>query len=177
MAVYVRTEGNPTGLTQALRQQVQAVDPDLPLFGERTMDDLVSASVAQRRFAMQVVGLFGVLALLLAGIGIYGVMAYSVTQRTREIGIRMALGASTGSILRWVLRQGMQLTLIGVGVGLLGALALTRLLRGLLFGIAPTDLVTYAGLTLLLAAVAQLACYIPARRATKVDPLVALRYE
>lgn len=177
MAVYLRTSGSPMGLTQALRQQVQAVDPNLPLFGERTMADVVSASLAQRRFAMQVVGLFGVLALLLAGIGIYGVMAYSVTQRTREIGIRLALGASTGSILSWLLRQGMRLTLIGVGVGLLGALALTRLLRGLLFGIAPTDLVTYAGLTLLLAAVALLACYIPARRATKVDPLVALRYE
>jgi len=147
------------------------------LFGEQTMDELVSSSLAQRRFAMQVVGLFGVLALLLAGIGIYGVMAYSVTQRTREIGIRMALGATTGSICRWLLRQGMRLTLIGVGVGLLGALALTRLLRGLLFGVAPTDVITYAGLTLLLAAVALLACYIPARRATKVDPLVALRYE
>jgi putative ABC transport system permease protein len=177
MAVYVRTAGSPAGLTQALRQQVQAVDPNLPLFGEQTMDDLVSASLAQRRFAMRVVGLFGVLALLLAGVGIYGVMAYSVTQRTREIGIRMALGASTGSICSWLLRQGMRLTLIGVGVGLLGALVLTRLLRGLLFGIAPTDLVTYAGLTLLLAAVALLACYIPARRAMKVDPLVALRYE
>jgi predicted permease len=177
MAVYVRTEGNPTGLTQALRQQVQAVDPNLPLFGERTMDDLISASLAQRRFAMRVVTLFGVLALFLAGIGIYGVMAYSVTQRTREIGIRLALGASRASILGWLLRQGMRLTLIGVAVGLVGALALTRLLRGLLFGVAPTDIVTYAGLTLLLAAVALLACYIPARRATKVDPLTALRYE
>lgn len=177
MAVYVRTNGNPAGLTNALRQQVQAVDPNLPLFGERTMDDLVSASLAQRRFAMQVVGLFGVLALFLAAIGIYGVMAYSVTQRTREIGIRLALGASTTNILSWLLRQGMRLTLIGVGVGLIGALALTRLLRGLLFGIAPTDVVTYVALTLLLAVVALLACYIPARRATKVDPLVALRYE
>jgi predicted permease len=177
MAVYVRTEGNPASLTQPLRQQVQAVDPNLPLFGEQTMDDLVSASLAQRRFAMRVVGLFGVLALFLAGIGIYGVMAYSVNQRTREIGIRLALGASTGAILRWLLQQGMRLTLIGVGLGLLGALTLTRLLRGLLFGIAPTDVVTYASLTLLLAVVALLACYIPARRATKVDPLVALRYE
>lgn len=177
MAVYVRTEGNPTGLTQSLRQQVQAVDPNLPLFGEQTMEDLVSASLAQRRFAMQVVGLFGVLALFLAGIGIYGVMAYSVTQRTREIGIRLALGASTGAILRWLLGRGMRLTLIGVAAGLLGALGVGRLLRGLLFGVAPTDVVTYAGLTLLLAGVALLACYIPARRATKVDPLVALRYE
>ena len=177
MAVYLRTEGNPAGLTQALRQQVQAVDPNLPLFGERTMDDLISASLAQRRFAMRVVTLFGLLALFLAGIGIYGVMAYSVTQRTREIGIRLALGASRTSILSWLLRQGMRLTLIGVAVGLVGALVLTRLLRGLLFGVAPTDVVTYGGLTLLLAAVALLACYIPARRATKVDPLIALRYE
>ncbi len=177
MAIYVRTEGNPTGLTQALRQQVQAVDPNLPLFGEQTMEDVVSASLAQRRFAMQVVGLFGLLALFLAGIGIYGVMAYSVTQRTREIGIRLALGATSQSILHWLLRRGMRLTLIGMGIGLLGALAITRLLRGLLFGIAATDLLTYAGLSLLLAFVALLACYIPARRATKVDPLVALRYE
>jgi predicted permease len=177
MAVYVRTEGDPAGLAQALRQQVQEVDPNLPLFGEQTMDDLISASLAQRRFAMRVVALFGVLALFLAGIGIYGVMAYSVTQRTREIGIRLALGASRASILNWLLRQGMRLTLIGVAVGLVGALALTRLLRGLLFGIAPTDVVTYGGLTLLLAAVSLLACYIPARRATKVDPLIALRYE
>jgi putative ABC transport system permease protein len=177
MAVYLRTEGNPLGLTQALRREVQAVDPNLPLFGETTMENVVSSSVAQRRFAMQIVGLFGVLALLLAGVGIYGVMAYAVTQRTREIGIRLALGATTGNILRWLLTQGMRLTLIGVGIGLVGAFVLTRLLRGLLFGIAPTDVLTYLGLTLLLAVVAALACYIPARRATKVDPLVALRYE
>ena len=177
MAVYVRTNGNPAGLTNALRQQVQAVDPNLPLFGEQTMDDLVSASLARRRFAMQVVGLFGLLALFLAGIGIYGVMAYSVTQRTREIGIRLALGASRGNIMSWLLGQGMRLTIVGVAVGLVGAFALTRLLRGLLFGIAPTDVLTYIALTLVLAIVALLACYIPARRATKVDPLEALRYE
>jgi ABC-type antimicrobial peptide transport system permease subunit len=141
------------------------------------MDEVVSASLAQRRFGMQVVGLFGLLALFLAGIGIYGVMAYSVTQRTRAIGIRLALGASSGSILSWLLRQGMRLTLMGAGLGLVGALVLTRLLRSLLFGIAPTDVITYAALTLLLSAVALLACYIPAWRATKVDPLVALRNE
>jgi putative ABC transport system permease protein len=177
MAVYLRTEADPTSLTQALRQQVQAVDPDLPVFGEQTLESLVSASLAQRRFAMQMVGLFGVLALLLAGIGIYGVMAYAVSQRTREIGIRLALGASTSAILRWVLGQGLRLTLLGVAVGLLGAFALTRLLRGMLFSVAPTDPATYAGLAVLLAAVALLACYIPARRATKVDPMLALRHE
>ena len=177
MAVFLKTKSSPLSLTKSLREQVQAVDPNLPLFGERTMEDVVSDSLAQRRFAMEVVGLFGVLALLLASIGIYGVMAYSVSQRTREIGIRVALGASKGVILRWVLRQGVLLILVGVATGLLGAFALTRLLRTLLFGIAPTDLITYAALAGLLAVVALLACYIPARRATKVDPLVALRYE
>jgi len=177
IAVYLRTDANPTSLTQSLREQVRAVDPNLPIFGERTMENVVSDSLAQRRFAMQVVGLFGLLAMILAGIGIYGVMAYSVSQRTREIGIRIGLGASRGTILRWVLRQGMTLIVVGVSLGLVGAFALTRLLRSLLFGVAPTDLVTYVSLAALLALVALLACYIPARRATKVDPLVALRYE
>jgi predicted permease len=177
MAVYLRADGDPAGLTQALRREVQAVDPNLPVFGERTMEDIVSSSLAQRRFALQVVGGFGVLALLLAGIGVYGVVAYSVSQRTREIGIRLALGASSGAILRWVFTQGMRLTLAGMAAGLVGAFALTRLLRGLLFGVETTDPVTYAGLALLLGAVALLACYVPARRATKVDPMVALRHE
>ena len=177
MAVFLKTESGPGSLITSVRQQVKAVDPNLPVFGERMMEDVVSDSLAQRRFAMQVVGLFGVLALLLASIGIYGVMAYSVSQRTREIGIRVALGASRAIILRWVLRQGMLLILAGVATGLLGAFALTRLLRSLLFGVAPTDLITYGALAGLLAVVALLACYIPARRATKVDPLVALRYE
>ncbi|MBV8856410.1 MAG: ABC transporter permease [Acidobacteria bacterium] len=177
MAVYLKAEGDPKTLTQALRREVQSVDPNLPVFGERTMEDVVSASLAQRRFALQVVGGFGVLALLLAGVGIYGVVAYSVSQRTREIGIRLALGASQGVILRWVFGQGMRLTLFGLGAGLVGALVLTRLLRGLLFGVDAADPLTYAGLALLLAAVALLACYFPARRATKVDPMVALRYE
>jgi putative ABC transport system permease protein len=173
MAIYVHTEGDPASFTQAVRQQVQAVDPDLPVFGEQPMTSLLSASLAQRRFAMQAVGIFGALALGLAGIGIYGVMAYSVSQRTREIGIRIALGASRGAILRWVLTQGLRLTLAGVGAGLLGALLLTRLLRGMLFGVAPTDPLTYLGLAIVLAGVALIACYIPARRATRVDPMVA----
>ena len=177
MAVYLRTDTDPTSLTNSLREEVRAVDPNLPIFGERTMQKVVSDSLAQRRFAMQVIGLFGVLAMLLASIGIYGVMAYSVNQRTREIGIRIALGASRGNILRWVLRRGMSLIVLGVSVGLVGAFALTRLLRSLLFGVAPTDIVTYVSLAALLALVALLACYLPARRATKVDPLVALRYE
>ena len=177
MAVYLRTDVDPASLTNQLRQQVQAVDPNLPVFGERTLEDVVSASLAQRRFAMQVVTLFGVLALLLAGIGIYGVMAYSVSQRTREIGIRMALGAGSGAILRPLLWRGMLLAIVGVTIGLVGAFALTRSLRSLLYEVAPNDLLTYAGLAVLLTAVAMLACYVPARRATRINPLIALRNE
>jgi putative ABC transport system permease protein len=177
MAIYLRTDVAASTVTQALREQVRAVDRDLPVFGERTMAQVAAESVSRRKFAMQLVGLFGVLALLLAGVGIYGVIAYSVTQRTREIGIRVALGASRSAILRWVLKQGMILTVAGIVLGLVGAFLLTRLLRSLLFGIAPTDIVTYGALALLLTVVALIACYVPARRATKVDPLVALRYE
>jgi len=177
MAIYMRTDVAPLTVTQSVREQVRALDRDLPVFGERTMSQVAAESVSRRRFAMQLVGLFGILALLLAAVGIYGVIAYSVTQRTREIGIRVALGASRSAILRWVLKQGMILTIAGVVIGLVGALALTRLLRTLLFGVGPTDLVTYGALAVLLTIVALIACYVPARRATKVDPLVALRYE
>ena len=177
LAIYLRTDVAPLTMAQAVREQVRAVDRDLPVFGERTMAQVAAESVSRHKFTMQLVGLFGILALLLAGVGIYGVIAYSVTQRTREIGIRVALGASRSAILRWVLRQGMILTIAGVVVGLLGALALTRLLRSLLFGVGPIDIVTYGALALLLTVVALIACYVPARRATKVDPLVALRYE
>lgn len=177
MAVFLKTDSSLASLVPSLREQLKTVDPNLPLFGERTMESIVADSLAQRRLAMQVVGLFGVLALLLASIGIYGVMAYSVNQRTREIGIRVALGASKGTILRWVLRQGLVLIAIGVATGLIAAFALMRLLRTLLFGVATTDIVTYAALAGVLGVVALVACYIPARRATKVDPLVALRYE
>jgi len=177
MAIYVRTDVAPTAVTQSVREQVRAVDRDLPVFGERTMAQVAAESVRRRRFAMQVVGLFGILALLLAAVGIYGVIAYSVTQRTREIGIRVALGASKTAILRWVLKQGLILTIAGVVVGLVGAFVLTRLLRSLLFGVGPADIVTYGALAVLLTLVALIACYVPARRATKVDPLVALRYE
>jgi len=177
MAIYLRTDVAPLTVTQSVREQVRSLDRDLPVFGERTMSQVAAESVSRRRFAMQLVGLFGILALLLAAVGIYGVIAYSVTQRTREIGIRVALGASRSAILRWVLKQGMVLTIAGVVIGLVGALALTRLLRSLLFGVGPTDLVTYGALAVLLTIVALIACYVPARRATKVDPLIALRYE
>jgi len=177
MAIYMRSDVAPLTLTQSVREQVRALDRDLPVFGERTMSQVAAESMSRRRFAMQLVGLFGILALLLAAVGIYGVIAYSVTQRTREIGIRVALGASRSAILRWVLRQGMILSIAGVVIGLVGALALTRLLRTLLFGVGPTDIVTYGALALLMTIVALIACYVPARRATKVDPLVALRYE
>jgi len=177
LAVYLRTDGNPLALAPMLRKEVQSVDRNLPVFGEQAMNDLVASSLAQRRFAVELVGLFGIVALLLAGIGIYGVMSYSVSQRTREIGIRIALGANRRTILGWVLKQGMLLSLVGVTIGTLAAIAFSRVLRGLLFGVAPTDVVTYLSVGGLLCIVALLACYIPARRATKVNPINVLKYE
>ena len=177
MAIYVRTDVAASTVTQSLREQVHSLDRDLPVFGETSLARVAAESMSRRRFAMQVVGLFGVLALLLAAVGIYGVIAYSVTQRTREIGIRVALGASKTAILGWVLKQGLTLTIVGVVIGLVGAFGLTRLLRSLLFGVGPTDFVTYGVLAALLTLVALVACYVPARRAAKVDPLIALRYE
>ncbi len=177
MAIYLRTDVPLSTVTQSLREQVRTLDRDLPVFGERTMTQVAAESMSRRRFTMQLVGLFGILALLLAAVGIYGVIAYSVTQRTREIGIRVALGASKSAILRWVLKQGMVLTIAGVVIGLGVAFALTRWLRSLLFGVGPTDIVTFGALAALLTVVALIACYIPARRATKVEPLVALRDE
>ena len=141
------------------------------------MDQWLSESLARRRFAMLMLGLFAVVAMLLAGVGIYGVMSYTVAQRTREMGIRIALGAQTRDVLRLIFRQGLSLAGIGVGIGLVVAIAATRLMASLLFGIRATDPITFAAIALLLAMVALLACWIPARRATKVDPMIALRYE
>jgi ABC-type antimicrobial peptide transport system permease subunit len=135
------------------------------------------ASLGSRRFNVTLIGFFGITALLLATTGVFGVMAYSVSRRTREIGVRVALGAATGDVLRMILGQGLRTIFIGVGIGIAGALALTRTVESLLFGVKPTDPLTFAGVTLLLVAAALLACYIPARRATKVDPMVALRAE
>jgi putative ABC transport system permease protein len=139
------------------------------------MDDVVANSLGTRRVSMQLFAVFAIAALLLAAIGIYGVMAYSVTQRTQEIGIRMALGAQGGDVLRMVVRQGMTLALIGIGVGLAGAFGLTRVLANLLFGVKATDPVTFVAISLLLTFVALLACYLPARRVSRVDPVIALR--
>jgi len=177
MTILVRTRNDPTTLVAALRNAVQTIDPTLPVTNIRTLDQIVSDSIAQPRLNMLLMGLFGGLALLLAAVGIYGLLSYAVTERTREIGTRMALGAQVPDVLRLVLRQGMTLALIGEAIGLVGAFALTRVIRGLLFGVAPTDVTTFLAVAAVLTSVSLLACYFPARRAAKVDPLVALRYE
>ncbi len=177
MTVLVRTSGAPMAMAAAVREQVWAIDKNVPVTHVQTMDQVFGDSVAQPRFSMLVVGLFAALALVLASVGIYGVMAYSVSRRAHEIGVRMALGARTGQVLKLVLKEGMTLTLMGIAVGLFGAFALTRLMATLLFGVTAKDPSTFISVATLLAAVALVACYIPARRATKVDPLVALRYE
>lgn len=164
-------------LAADIRQQVWAIDKDQPVYRVRTMEDVRAFSVSLYSFSSGSLGVFAGIALLLAAIGIYGVMSYAVTQRTQEIGIRMALGARAADVLKLVIRNGMWLALIGVVTGLAGAYAATRFLASLLFGVTPTDLTTFAAVTLGLLVVALLACYLPARRATKVDPLIALRYE
>lgn len=160
-----------------MREQVQSVDATLPVFGAQMLNDTVAASLAERRFAMEVVSLFAMTALLLAGLGIYGVISYIVGERTHEIGIRLALGAERRTILRMVLWQGLGLTMTGAAVGLVCALIVSRLMAGLLYGVRPTDPPTFAGVALALVASALFACYIPARRAIRIDPMTALRYE
>jgi putative ABC transport system permease protein len=175
--LVVRTAGDPRSLTRAIREQVVAVDKNQPVYDIKTMDERVASSLETRRFAVVLLGIFGGLALVLAAIGLYGVLAFAVAQRTREIGIHMALGAQTRDVLAMVIKQGMSLVLFGVALGIAGAYALTRAMQSLLFEVSATDAATFAVVPLLLAAVGFIACYIPARRATKVDPLVALRYE
>ena len=173
----VRTANDPLLLVPVLRRILADIDPNLPLDDVATMEQRVSASVAQPRFYTWLMGFFSVLALFLAAVGIYGVLSYAVTQRQREIGVRMALGAARGDVLRLVLSQGLALTVTGVAIGVAGALAVTRFLRTLLFGVTPTDPVTFVAIPVLLLIVALAACWVPARRATRVDPMVALRYE
>ncbi len=156
---------------------MREIDPGQPLYHVETLEQTLSESLAPRRFNMLLLGIFATIALTLAMIGIYGVMAFSVTQRTHEIGIRMALGAQKSDVLGMVVRQGLKLALIGVVIGIGGALVLTRFLSSLLFGVEPTDPLTFVAVSLILCAVALVACYIPARRAAKLDPMVALKYE
>jgi putative ABC transport system permease protein len=175
--LFVRATGDTAAMAAAIRRETKAVIPNVPPAKIRLLTDSVRESVAQSRFQAGLLTLFGVLALLLAACGIYGVLAYTVTQRQREIGVRMALGAQRGNVLLLVLGQGFKLVLLGGGLGLALALALVRVIRTLLYGVEPTDPFTFAGATLLLAAVALLACWLPARRAAKINPMVALRYE
>jgi putative ABC transport system permease protein len=170
-----RTDGDPLSLVPAVRGEVHAIDKDQPVVLIHTMEELVARSASQRRFNMLLLVVFAGVALILAAVGIYGVMSYSVEQRTHEIGLRMALGANTSDVLRLLLGQGMKLMVLGVAIGLAATSAMTRLISSLLFGVSATDPVTYMAITLLLAVVALLACYIPARRAARVDPVVALR--
>jgi putative ABC transport system permease protein len=174
MGLVIRTAGDPAAFARTLRRDAQALDPDQPIYNVRTMDDVVMNSLGTRRVSMQLFTVFGCAALLLAAVGIYGVMAYSVTQRTQEIGIRMALGAQKSDILRLVVRQGMTLTLIGVIAGLAGAFALTRVIANLLFGVGANDPTTFIAIALLLIFVSLIACYLPARRAARLNPTVAL---
>ena len=172
-----RTNVDPSSLTSAVRDQIAALNKDQAIFNVRTMEEIVGQSVAPRRFSMMLLSVFALFALALASIGIYGVMSYAVTQRTREIGLRMTLGAQRGNVLRLVIGDGMKLTLAGVLLGVVAAFALTRTIKSLLFGVSATDPVTFISIALLLLLVALLACWVPARRATKVDPMIALRYE
>jgi putative ABC transport system permease protein len=174
MGLVIRTAGDPAAFAATLRHEVQALDKDQPIYNVRTMDDVVANSLGTRRISMQLFTVFACAALLLAALGIYGVMAYSVAQRTQEIGIRMALGAQKSDVLRLVVRQGMILAAIGVVAGLVGAFGLTRVMASLLFSVRPDDPTTFVAISLLLIAVAFLACYLPARRAAKLNPVIAL---
>jgi putative ABC transport system permease protein len=177
MTLIVRTAGDPSALVGAVRNEVSAINKDVPLFAVQTMTERIDDQLATDRVIAVLLSVFGGCALLLAAIGIYGVVGYAVAQRTHEIGIRIALGADQRDILKLIVSQGMVLTAIGAGIGLALALAATQLLKSLLFGISATDPLTFVSVVIVLVGVALLACYLPARRAMKVDPLVALRYE
>jgi putative ABC transport system permease protein len=177
LAIFLRGQVDAATTPDYVREQVQLVDATLPVFGAQMLDDTVAGSLAARRFSMEVVGMFAVTALLLAGLGIYGVISYIVSDRTREIGVRLALGAERRTILRMVLGQGFGLTMVGAAVGLACALVVSQLMAGLLYGVRPTDPATFAIVVVLLVSVALFACYIPARRAVRIDPMIALRFE
>ena len=175
--VTLRTGLGTEAIAAPLRAEVQALDPDQPIFDVRPMDDVLNRSLAARRFVLSLVGLFATLSLALAAMGLYGVMAYLVTQRSHEIGVRMALGALPENIARLVVKQGLGFTVPGLALGIAGSLGLTRFLSGMLFGVGPNDVPTLVAVALLLVAVALLACYVPARRAARIDPLAQLRSE
>ncbi|MCI0567425.1 MAG: ABC transporter permease [Acidobacteria bacterium] len=175
--LVLRTSGDPVALIPAVRSLVRSLDPTVPVYGVKTLEEHVAVMLAAVRLTTWLVSLFGLVALFLASLGLYGLISYAVLQRTREIGVRMALGARRGDVLRLVVGQGMKLILVGLALGLTAALLLTRLVAGLLFGISPVDPLTFAGIPLLLAGVALLACFLPARRASRVDPMIALRVE
>ena len=177
MSIVLRANSDPQLLVNALREQVRQMDPRLAVAQIRQMDRIADAGVATPRFALFLVSLFAFLALLLAAIGTYGVMSYSVSQRIHEFGVRMALGAKPSDVLSLVIRHGLRLALLGVALGIVSALALGRVLQSLLYGISAGDPLTFAAVSLIAIAMASLACYLPARRATGVDPMIALRSE
>jgi predicted permease len=175
--IEVRTAGDPAGIANEVRGAIHGIDSNLPITRVTTLKSQVSDSLGQQRAISGLTGIFGILGLVLACVGLYGIMAYNVARKTHDIGIRMALGAERGDVLRLVIGQGLKLALIGVAIGIAGALALTRFVASLLYGVKPTDPLTFVAVSLILVAVALLACFIPAQRATKVDPMEALRYE
>jgi putative ABC transport system permease protein len=177
LTLLVRSTASPPLIVNGSREAVKAVDADLPIFGVQTMGDAVSESVAQPRFYAILLGSFAAIALVIAALGIYGVISYTVSQRTRELGIRIALGAQRDRVVRLVIRQGLALTLAGILIGIVGAYALTRLISTLLFGVTPADPLTFGAVALLFVIVACLASYLPARRAAAVDPIIAMRAE
>jgi putative ABC transport system permease protein len=176
-SILVRTAANPLSLSHALEAAVRNADPNIPVGRIQSMDEVLAISLASKRLLMALMSVFAGLALVLAAVGIYGVLSYSARQRTHEMGIRMALGARPSDVVKLVVGQGFKMTLVGLGIGIVGALVLVRFLAGLLFGVKATDPLTFAAVSVLLLAVGMLAAYIPARRAAKVDPMVALRHE